>query len=293
VVLRSSAQCVPLIQFTCEPDGLLSKYHKELQSLVDVFFNGVAPASATVPGTVGSVTPTVSFGAPLRNQFAAQSTAFPAQQLVSAGLQTRSTLAALTNGSSIQSHFGLLPQNPVAFSSPSAPVASTHVGSFRPSTQVSSSCFASGSAAALSQSPTGSGGLNVTSPAFIGNKTVHYVAPKRLAVHRNTSFMVQHVPIQRVGKDTCAICLVALQTEEVGALCKCQHQFHYICISAALQHSTRCPLCSAQVVEPEGTMPSGDMHITVKPSMTCGGFGPGTIEIKYHIPNGIQKAYHR
>ena len=45
-VLRSSAQCVPLLQFNVIRDDLLCQYHEKLEALVDLHFNDESDANA-------------------------------------------------------------------------------------------------------------------------------------------------------------------------------------------------------------------------------------------------------
>jgi hypothetical protein len=49
VVLRSSAQCVPLIQFTTAHDDLIRQYQHSIQALIDLRFNTPQPPASTSP----------------------------------------------------------------------------------------------------------------------------------------------------------------------------------------------------------------------------------------------------
>ena len=175
VVLRSAAQCVPLLQILSEPDDLIRQYHDKLQSLIDEYFN----AEATV--------------------------------LV-------------------------------------VPISR--------------------------------------------DKTLRYDAP--VVLNGDAMGMVSELASQEgCDSDDCCICLHALESQKLGQIQGCGHVFHYQCIAEAVAHSSRCPLCATNLVEPQGTMPDGTMDIAMEPSITCGGYAPGTIKITYSIGSGIQKPYHR
>jgi deltex-like protein len=145
-----------------------------------------------------------------------------------------------------------------------------------------------------------------------------YTAPERLhEIHldeKNVFVNVEpHSAKDEEKKQTdqherdCAICLDALwetdgstqQQQRVVALKGCSHEFHYHCIQSSLTNSsTKCPLCSKPIQHDEnnqtakGRCPSGTMTTSVVLNMTCQGFAPGTIQIPYNIPSGIQKSYH-
>jgi hypothetical protein len=125
-------------------------------------------------------------------------------------------------------------------------------------------------------------------------KKLWYYAPATLhdmAVHKAIVAVPDHTKTDL--DDDCAICLNKLEAEGLCKISGCGHYFHHECILEAMQHSSRCPLCSKHLAEPQGKMPSGEMSISMLPSVSCGGYGPGSIEIYYHIFGDVQKDYHR
>jgi hypothetical protein len=124
------------------------------------------------------------------------------------------------------------------------------------------------------------------------DKKIQYIAPTEL-VWKATDHIATLRTHSLLTTHDCPICLDPLKVHEAGQLTKCRHQFHYSCIRAALAHSSQCPLCKANIVEPQGKMPSGEMIIRDKPTLFCKGYASdGTIEIQYSIPSGVQKSYH-
>lgn len=93
----------------------------------------------------------------------------------------------------------------------------------------------------------------------------------------------------------CTVCLERLDEVQatVVRLVDCRHKFHGSCIETALSHSKRCPTCRKPVGKPQGSMPSGTMAIEWRYDLTCSGFTPGTIMIRYRIQAGFQKQYHQ
>jgi deltex-like protein len=73
------------------------------------------------------------------------------------------------------------------------------------------------------------------------------------------------------------------------SLKRCGHSLHIKCLAHCLTTSKRCPVCRTQVSKPQGCSPSGVMTITRSPSL-CDGFP--TVMIKYVLHGGIQKPYH-
>jgi deltex-like protein len=92
----------------------------------------------------------------------------------------------------------------------------------------------------------------------------------------------------------CAICLDALSQETSVQLAICKHAFHRSCITDALQHVAKCPVCRQPLSdEPQGKSPSGTMTIEIL-DIPCPGFAGSTttISMVYDIPSGTQSAYH-
>jgi hypothetical protein len=135
--------------------------------------------------------------------------------------------------------------------------------------------------------------FNGSSPADLPiDKMIHYVAPDTLgdgALEKITMIKANKAKT----KDSCAICHDDMSGQALGKVQRCGHQFHYECILEATEYSTRCPLCSVAIVEPQGKMPSGMMIVQRQELVTCGGYAPGTIQIDYRLDGGTQKMYHR
>ncbi|GKY93857.1 E3 ubiquitin-protein ligase dtx3l [Mayamaea pseudoterrestris] len=219
VVLRSSAQVVPLIQFTTASDNLVHQYKSRLQALIDIFIN--API---VPAGIGKK---IS----LHGNMAGQSPA----------------TASPFNGA-------------VGFFNNAAPVQAAPIQ-------------------ALAQVPI------VT--------TIHYDAPHSLGDSARDFITTISAGAMSFSSSDCAICLNPLNATDVGQVKTCGHEFHLACVHNAIAHSSRCPLCNKNIVEPQGKMPSGDMVYRTWHNVSCTGFAhAGTIEINYSIPSGIQEEYH-
>jgi hypothetical protein len=125
------------------------------------------------------------------------------------------------------------------------------------------------------------------------NKTLTYVAPESLAGSAMQKVIVVSGTELIYNSDECAICLDPLTAQVVGRIIVCGHLFHHSCIAAAVAQKSRCPFCSVDLDEPQGTMPSGTMTISFNSTLACSGYGLGTIIIQYSIPSGVQKHYHR
>jgi hypothetical protein len=91
VVLRSCAQCVPLIQFTSVPGDLLVLHHCKLQALIDVFFNDEM-ATEVSTATILSVKPRSTPRMPIPHQIQA-----PAPPLAVGPTEASGPFTALVN----------------------------------------------------------------------------------------------------------------------------------------------------------------------------------------------------
>ena len=135
--------------------------------------------------------------------------------------------------------------------------------------------------------------------------TLAYTAPECLSSSAAENRMVV-LEKDEIPKEECAICMAWLESPAKDkiddtatlndittvAVEGCGHKFHLSCIQEALQHNSRCPTCRQRINEPQGTMPSGTMRISLSPR-SCGGYpGTGTIVLSYNLEGGIQKVYH-
>jgi len=213
IVLRSSAQCISLIQFgspmielendTSMGNEMVYKYHQNLQTIVDECFNG------------GEETPVPRL--------------LPSQVLLRG--------------------WGIAVP-------PAAPLTLT----------------------ATQQTP---------------SEIIKYDAPVCLRKGDILSRLIEIAP-PPTSHAECAICLDKLEDDQAAIvrLVDCKHEFHGHCIETALAHSKKCPSCRKPVGKPQGTMPSGTMTIEWRSDLTCNGFGPGVIMLRYKIETGFQKQYH-
>jgi len=101
-------------------------------------------------------------------------------------------------------------------------------------------------------------------------------------------------------KATCPICMEHFVPQDdhhnasnVVSLTVCDHHFHRSCIEQCLARNHSCPVCRKNIREPQGTSPSGAMTVTLL-SKPCSGFEScqRSIGICYTLPSGIQKYYH-
>ncbi|WP_411023420.1 RING finger domain-containing protein, partial [Salmonella sp. s51228] len=91
------------------------------------------------------------------------------------------------------------------------------------------------------------------------------------------------------------MCLDNLDSENnpVRELTKCKHQFHENCISTALSHNSRCPLCLTPVGTIQGTQPDNGKLTYTHVTMPLPGYpNCGHIHIKYTFPGGKQGSQH-
>ncbi len=121
-------------------------------------------------------------------------------------------------------------------------------------------------------------------------ETITYTAPNRFFQDQDDQKYFRR-SVSNASPE-CAICLETFSMKDPPmALLTCAHGFHAKCIQDVLRHSSQCPVCRQHVREPQGTSPSGTMTVTWS-STPCPGFGSGTFVIDYRIPSGIQLAYH-
>lgn len=93
----------------------------------------------------------------------------------------------------------------------------------------------------------------------------------------------------------CTICMNRLcEGDEPTAQLECGHRLHLGCLTEAAKRKTACPVCRKpfQQETPIGHMPSGTMACSRSPHLTCSGFAPGSIVIRYSFASGTQQVYH-
>ena len=98
--------------------------------------------------------------------------------------------------------------------------------------------------------------------------------------------------LEKIDRDNeCIICLDTIINEK--QLTKCSHSFCTKCIDDYFEKIKKmCPVCNTSYGLPYGDQPSGIMTSQML-NMSLPGFEQsGTIQINYHIPNGIQNAKH-
>lgn len=300
-VLQKSSQCVPLIRYCSTlitPSELRSLgneivygYHKELQSIVDEFFNGnmrtnVKRYPAPPPATSGTSTAAVAMPAArlpgttsTSAMAAARSTALPAPP---AGLAARPLPAARLPGTT-------------STSSAARGATSMPPGWLGTHPQISSLLATARAStvpmplAAAAQPPLPNGLLSLPTTSLLSStsgEVLRYTAPQKLSL---SSCAYEDVSIAEKGAE-CAICLDPLR-DGVVKIKRCGHAFHKSCIIDALSHKSTCPVCRNNVGEPQGKMPSGKMTIT-RTNARCHGYSSvGSIVIKYEIPSGKQLDY--
>ena len=135
-----------------------------------------------------------------------------------------------------------------------------------------------------------------SSTLSVTQEVVRYSAPDTLSDTSSDFSMLLETPNESLSStEVCVICLDPLVESSSGVLRvkKCKHMFCKNCLLGALNHNRKCPTCQGSIGEPQGTCPSGEMHISVDQALSCGGHeNVGTIMIVYKIPAGRQKVYH-
>ncbi|XP_062972711.1 E3 ubiquitin-protein ligase DTX3L [Elgaria multicarinata webbii] len=98
---------------------------------------------------------------------------------------------------------------------------------------------------------------------------------------------------QAVGakqEEECSICMDLIDQKEV--LPKCKHAFCKTCITEAMKYKPTCPVCNMFYGKMEGNQPPGTMQVNKLRTSLPGYEQYGTIEIAYHILDGIQTTSH-
>ncbi|CAJ1969692.1 unnamed protein product [Cylindrotheca closterium] len=255
VVLKTSAQCLPMIKYDMELAGsqegqdFIQRLHKSLQEILDQVFNpglrgppvlptpwNVATASSNARGGNATVPP--SFIA--QNSFVSSNRGPPPTQYFGPG-------------SSFKNLPGPAAVNRYLIGGKSNPRIST-----------------------------------------IGKAVLQYIAPERLsgAVNPTEAFCLP--PSSCNFQSDCVICHDALSDPPCCVALKvCNHVFHKDCIEQACKFGSKCPTCRKCIGTPLGKSPSGSMSISITNKLKCSGFPSfHTIVIVYSMQAGTQKHYH-
>ncbi|XP_061464972.1 E3 ubiquitin-protein ligase DTX3L [Rhineura floridana] len=91
-------------------------------------------------------------------------------------------------------------------------------------------------------------------------------------------------------EELCSVCMDKIHQKKV--LPKCKHEFCFECIETAMKYKPVCPVCNMSYGKVEGNQPPAKMDIQKSRLSLPGYKGYGTIEIRYHIPEGTQTADH-
>jgi hypothetical protein len=122
------------------------------------------------------------------------------------------------------------------------------------------------------------------------SNTLTYTAPTTLTTGIPSDAMSTPDSSCKMDED-CVICQDPLGKRQTCAMLKCQHVFHKDCIQRAFQSKPQCPVCRKSIGAPIGKSPSGTMA-SISSSFRCAGYSEGSIVIRYSIPAGRQMSYH-
>ena len=269
VVLQRSAQCVPLARYSSSlidirrtssmGNQIVHVYHRELQKIVDTFFNGGKRSDVKTYITPSSAE-TASGGSALA----------PGTGVAAANVALASARAALTSSMA-------------GFGGTTGISRAASLGGVLPPVAIGPS--------GLRMTSAGSGGAGSRFSSVASHQqreVISYCAPSTLSPP-SCAFEVVRSPER--GAE-CSICLDSLSTMKAVKI-KCGHVFHKRCISSALSQTGKnsCPVCRKLMGEPQGSMPSGTMTLTSS-TVTCQGYqGYGSIVIHYAISPGVQQNY--
>lgn len=264
-VLQESRQCLPLVRFDTSlvsSDGRRTQgndavwtHHKELQKLLDQFFNGGIRTELT------QILPPAA-----HSRYASHlSVAALPPPVAAATSQALAGLAPMLTRAGISQATAARILGTTSAAPPWAPVAR-------------------GSSRARTARP----GITAAPDVLI------YQAPETLNVSA-PSDVFEACSVTPGSKEDCAICIYPLRVEgrHVVKLKVCGHIFHRNCMKEALKAAPKCPVCRKMVQKPQGHSPSGTMHSATSP-IKCSGFEPcpQSIVITYSMPSGVQKSYH-
>jgi len=292
IVLRSSAQCLPMISYdsrarqTKEGQKCIKNMEKGLQDIFDKLFNKGMKRSFYKDSEILKA-PTASYH-PL-----------PAFNGLNMGLPPPASLNAILPPGFPAPLPGMGPM-PVPFPGmgPSITSSSTHPFGRGSNTTARSSLQMARQRmrgnvipSTATNSSTLPGNTPVTRTAIPStSNTLSYKAPATLTTGIPSDAMSTPDSSCDMEED-CVICQDALHKRRKCAKLKCGHIFHKECIQRAFQSKPQCPVCRKSIGAPVGKCPSGTMPTTTN-SMRCSGFREDSIVITYSIPAGRQMSYH-
>mmetsp|Transcript_29909 Transcript_29909/g.63431 ORF Transcript_29909/g.63431 Transcript_29909/m.63431 type:complete len:409 (+) Transcript_29909:112-1338(+) len=122
------------------------------------------------------------------------------------------------------------------------------------------------------------------------SQTLRYTAPWSLTTGIPSNALTAP-PVSCNMKEKCVICHDRLEQSLCVALNACKHVFHSQCLELSLRSKPQCPVCRVSVGAPQGKSPSGTMTVSFSP-IRCSGFQEDSIVITYTLPSGRQLSYH-
>jgi hypothetical protein len=255
IVLRSSAQCLPMIKFdralgqNNEGKECIGHIQKSLQEILDRLFNkGLqrsdfleAPLISKPRTATSAPLPGLPFNPPVPPQ--------PARWNAALGTRTKQYARKSSRGRA-------------------------------PSKQL----------ATKAARPSGWSAANAYSPST--TQTLTFTAPRSLSAGVPSNALNAPDPASFDKKEICVICHGPFKrSSRCVALNACAHIFHKECVKLAFKNKPRCPVCRVSVGEPQGKCPSGTMSVSIR-GTRCSGYQVNSILITYNIPPGTQMSYH-
>ena len=258
IVLRSSAQCLPMVKFDRElrnyKEGkeCIRRLKYSLQQIINRLFNvGLTSSDLRNAPLIGRGTTRIVMPLPLINTQMP-----PTFQAAMASLQSAMPGFSASTGASRAYPF----------------FASAGLAGFPVSRRAVQA----------------NGSLHSTNPFAT---SLQYTAPRSLATGVSPNALIAP-PASCNMNDDCAICQERLKKRGCVALKLCNHVFHSSCIREAFKSKPQCPVCRIPVgAGPQGKSPSGTMTVSSNP-IRCSGFQCDTLVISHNIPAAIQLKYH-
>ena len=264
IVLKSSHQCVPLIQYNrtinaqtrndCNHCKLILHLQTVMQSMLNEYLNDFGTVSTELTCGDDRIPVAISFPS---------------------GQSTRPSRQPLFT---YQNALNRLPNGPP----PGVPIAPPKIPT---TTMVTRKLVPSNIQSRQRSSHTPNGNIN---------ERLTYTAPKSLDAGVSKDAVIVPMSARNISvQDACLICQNQLVAQSCARLSVCEHIFHTECIKKALRFKPSCPICRKTVGDkPRGKSPSGTMSISISSSNCTGYEGSGSIIIDYFLNNGIQTSYH-